>query len=249
MGRQLDTGSLNPALWDEICVVNDLVLHSFRGAVQGSSSNMGHAVAGERTLWINLSGLSDAQKADVMDAEYEPTKGLFGPALQKMRETSDAEGFSALGSSIALVLTMSPQERHSDFDSGRPAGGSVIQDHHDNRRVPVSMESNPNGQSGELHMGPETCSGSHKCLRALGCVPGTEAFPAVSSGTACSDKYGQFHCGGVYQPPGALARRNYTNWLDRSHVEQQLLPLRATLVPGRHRGTLFTGSALSILRW
>lgn len=49
---------------------------------------MGLAVAGERALWLNLSGLSDAQKAEVMDAEYDPTKGLFGPALQKMRETS-----------------------------------------------------------------------------------------------------------------------------------------------------------------
>lgn len=28
MGRQLDAGSPNPALWDEICVVNDLILRS-----------------------------------------------------------------------------------------------------------------------------------------------------------------------------------------------------------------------------
>lgn len=42
------------------------------------------AVAGKRAQWLNLSGLSDAQKADMMDAEYEPTKGLFGPALQKI---------------------------------------------------------------------------------------------------------------------------------------------------------------------
>ncbi|GAA6219775.1 uncharacterized protein LOC112842361 [Lates japonicus] len=49
---------------------------------------MGLAVAGERALWLNLSGLSDAQKAEVMDAAYDPTKGLFGPALEKMREIS-----------------------------------------------------------------------------------------------------------------------------------------------------------------
>lgn len=48
---------------------------------------MGLDVAGERALWLNLSGLSDAQRADIMDAEYDPTKGLFGPALQRMRET------------------------------------------------------------------------------------------------------------------------------------------------------------------
>lgn len=80
-------------------------------------------------------------------------------------------------------------ERHCEFDSGRPAGGGVIQDHHDDRRFPFSVESNPSGQSGEWHMGRGTHSGSHKCLRALGCVPGSETFPAVSSGTACSDKY------------------------------------------------------------
>lgn len=35
IGRQLDTWSPNPALWNEICVVNDLILCSFQGAVQG----------------------------------------------------------------------------------------------------------------------------------------------------------------------------------------------------------------------
>ena len=88
MGRQLDSGSPNPAPWDEICIVNDLVLRSSRGAVQGCGRVMGLAVSGERALWLSLSGLSDAQKAEVMAAAYEPTKGLFGPALEKMRETS-----------------------------------------------------------------------------------------------------------------------------------------------------------------
>ena len=88
MGRQLDSGSPNPTLWDEICIVNDLVLRSSRGAVQGCGRVMGLAVSGERALWLSLSGLSDAQKAEVMDAAYDPTKGLFGPALEKMRETS-----------------------------------------------------------------------------------------------------------------------------------------------------------------
>lgn len=86
MGRQLDKGVPNPALWDKICVVNDLILRSSRGAVQGCGRVMGLAVSGERVLWLNLSGLDDAQKAEVMDAAYDPTKGLFGPALEKMRK-------------------------------------------------------------------------------------------------------------------------------------------------------------------
>ena len=88
MGQQLDSGAPNPVLWDEICIVNDLLLRSSRGAVQGSGRVMGLAVAGERALWLNLSGLGDTQKAEVMDAPYDPAKGLFGPALEKMRETS-----------------------------------------------------------------------------------------------------------------------------------------------------------------
>ncbi|KAF0046098.1 hypothetical protein F2P81_002627 [Scophthalmus maximus] len=86
MGRQLDSGSLNPALWDEICLVNDLILRSSRGVVQGCGRVMGLSVSGERSLWLNHSGLSDAQKAEVLDATYDPTKGLFGP--EKMREAS-----------------------------------------------------------------------------------------------------------------------------------------------------------------
>lgn len=88
MGQQLDSGIPNPVLWDEICVVNDLILRSARGAVQGCGRVMGLAVAGERGLWLNHSGLTDTQKAEVMDATYDPTKGLFGPALEKMKETS-----------------------------------------------------------------------------------------------------------------------------------------------------------------
>lgn len=89
MGQQLDSGIPNPVLWDEICVVNDLILRSARGAVQGCGHIMGLAVAGERGLWLNHSGLTDSQKAEVMDATYDPTKGLFGPALEKMKETSN----------------------------------------------------------------------------------------------------------------------------------------------------------------
>lgn len=88
MGRQIDVDSPDLKLWDEICVVNDLLLRTARGAVQASGRTMGLAIAGERALWLNLSGLGDAQKAEVMDAPYDPTKGLFGPALTKMREAS-----------------------------------------------------------------------------------------------------------------------------------------------------------------
>lgn len=131
MGRQLDTGTPNPALWDEICVVNDLILRSSRGAVQGSGRIMGLAVAGERALWLNLSGLSDAQKADVMDAEYDPSKGLFGPALQRMRETSALRKLEGEAFDLCLPRKQNPrppQPQRPGFAAaaaaarGRPGG-------------------------------------------------------------------------------------------------------------------------------
>lgn len=111
MGRQLDSQAPNPILWDEICVVNDLLLRSSRGAVQGCGRVMGLAVTGERALWLNLSGLSDSQKAEIMDAAYDPTKGLFGPALEKMRETSTRR--KQEGEAFDLCLPRKPQPRSS----------------------------------------------------------------------------------------------------------------------------------------
>lgn len=88
LGKQIDVDSPDPKLWEEICVVQDLLLRSARGAVQATGRTMGLAVAGERALWLNLSGLGDTQRADILDAPYDPTKGLFGPALTRMREMS-----------------------------------------------------------------------------------------------------------------------------------------------------------------
>lgn len=108
MGRQLDSGTPNPTLWDEICVVNDLILRSSRGAVQGCGRVMGLAVSGERALWLNLSGLSDAQKAEIMDSTYDPSKGLFGPSLEKMREISTLR--KQEGEAFNLCLPRKPSQ-------------------------------------------------------------------------------------------------------------------------------------------
>lgn len=109
MGCQLDSGSLNPALWDEICMVNDLILRSSRRAVQGCGRVMGLAVSGERDMCLNLSGLDDAQKAEVMDAAYDPTKGLFGPTLEKIRETSTHRKQEGKAFNLCLPRTPNPQ--------------------------------------------------------------------------------------------------------------------------------------------
>ena len=89
-------------------MVKDLVLRSSRGAVQGHV--MGLAVAGERALWLNLSGLSDTQKAEVMDATYNPTKGLFGTALKKIRGASTLRKQDGKAFDLFLPRTPPPQQ-------------------------------------------------------------------------------------------------------------------------------------------
>lgn len=85
MGHQLDSQAPNTLLWDEICVVNDLLLRSSRGVVWGCDHVMGIEPQ-VRALWLNLPGLSDSQKAEIMDVTYIPLSqayGLYGPGLEK----------------------------------------------------------------------------------------------------------------------------------------------------------------------
>ena len=124
MGRQLDSVDPNPALWDEICIVNDLLLGSSCGTMQGCSHIMGGlAVSRERALWLNLSGLGDTQKAEVRDAAYHPTKGLFSPALEKMRETSTLR--KKEGEAFDLCLPRKQALRFSSH-TGYAAAAAVV---------------------------------------------------------------------------------------------------------------------------
>lgn len=109
MGQQLDSGSPNPAVWEEICVTADLILRSSRGAVQGSGRSMGLAVAGERSLWLNLSSLADKEKQDIMDAQFDPSKGLFGPAIETMKRACDVR--KKEGEAFNLCLPRKPAPR------------------------------------------------------------------------------------------------------------------------------------------
>lgn len=49
--------------------------------MQNCGRVMGLAVSDGRTLRLSLFGLSDSQRAEVMDVPYDPTKGLFGEAV------------------------------------------------------------------------------------------------------------------------------------------------------------------------
>ncbi|XDV30994.1 hypothetical protein PO909_033774 [Leuciscus waleckii] len=79
LGQQLYKGSPSPALWKEIITVNGLVLRNTCQAVQTCGRSMTLSVVGERTLWLNLSGLPDSEKRRIAGSPVEPGRALFGP--------------------------------------------------------------------------------------------------------------------------------------------------------------------------
>lgn len=54
---------------------------SSSGAIQGFGRAISLAVLGERALWLNLSSLSDKEKADFLDAPVELYRGVM-PRIQ-----------------------------------------------------------------------------------------------------------------------------------------------------------------------
>lgn len=69
--------------------------------------SQGHSMVlwmtGQSTLWLNLSSLSDLQKAEIMDAACHPSNGLFGPALSALSFSPDQK--------MSVMSTFKNQER------------------------------------------------------------------------------------------------------------------------------------------
>ncbi len=49
---------------------------------------MGLAVVGERSLWLGLSGISEKEKMEFLDAPIDP-KAMFGTTVTAMRQQCD----------------------------------------------------------------------------------------------------------------------------------------------------------------
>ena len=132
--------------------------------------------------------------------------------------SSDDERFSALGRSTTSVLPSPPESQGESntsvcyrsppvvgahgSDSGRPAGGGVVQGNHDNGRVLVRVGCDNDGQSSERHLESRSSSGSHKPPRTLGSVPCSTTLPTIYPGPPCLGNDRQFHCSGIHQPAG-----------------------------------------------
>ena len=148
MGRQLDSGSPNPVLWEEICVIADLNLRTSRGAVQSCGRSMGLAVVGERSLWLGLSGLSDKEKVEFLDAPLDP-KAMFGATVTTMRQQCDLR--KKEGEAFQVCLPRKPAARpyHPSRPNFRPSGSGRggHSDYQPSRPAPPQQQGNAAPQS------------------------------------------------------------------------------------------------------
>ncbi|XP_076137439.1 nephrin [Alosa pseudoharengus] len=115
-------GDATPELFEEIVVVNDLILRSVRGGVQGCGRVMALSVTGERGLWLNLSSLSEKDKAELMDATVDP-KGLFGEAVGQMQKRSEDKKKEGEAFNLARKFVPQPRQvnRFPAAQTNRPA--------------------------------------------------------------------------------------------------------------------------------
>ncbi|XP_073677299.1 uncharacterized protein [Garra rufa] len=87
MGRQMDAGSPNPALWEEICVIADLNLRTSRGAVQSCGRSMGLAVVGSWPRAQQGLKIKTHKKSKLLNPELQspapPLDGVAAPLVGK----------------------------------------------------------------------------------------------------------------------------------------------------------------------
>lgn len=108
LGCQMDQGQPDSQTWEEICIVSDYTLRTLRGAVQSAGRAMALDVVGERSLWLNLSGLSDKEKKGLLDAPVVPNQ-LFGAPIAAMRQGFDARVKEEEALQLCLPLKFVPK--------------------------------------------------------------------------------------------------------------------------------------------
>ncbi len=129
MGRQMDAGSPNPALWEEICIIAVLYQRTSRGAVQSCGCSMGLAVVGERALWLELSGLSDRESRFLRSTGHWSAKSFS--AHESLLCASGVIGGNKKGRLSKLAFPENPFLRgppsaHPGFDAPQRSGQSTF---------------------------------------------------------------------------------------------------------------------------
>lgn len=106
LDTQLDAGNQNLAVWEEICNITDLNLHTSCGVVQCSSCTMA-LVAGERSFRCNLLSIADREKLDFLDTPVD-SNGLFCPAIAAMRQRFNLQKKEGEAFDISLPCKRAP---------------------------------------------------------------------------------------------------------------------------------------------
>ncbi len=112
-----------PSALEEICVIADLNLCTSYGAVQSCGQSMSLAAVGERSLWLGLSGLSDKEKVEFLDAPIDP-KAMFSATVTALHQQCDLRKKEGEAFEVCLPRkNFRPSGRggHSDYQPSRPA--------------------------------------------------------------------------------------------------------------------------------
>ncbi|XP_036810643.1 dual adapter for phosphotyrosine and 3-phosphotyrosine and 3-phosphoinositide isoform X2 [Oncorhynchus mykiss] len=117
--------TLEPGLWDEMCIATDLNLCLLKATVQASGRAIGLMISQERARWLNLSTVSDSEKLKILDAPVDP-KDLYGSTIEMMQKRCEEKKIE--GEALQLCLSRktqpsaSPVPRHTfaQAAAGRP---------------------------------------------------------------------------------------------------------------------------------
>ncbi len=109
-------------------------------------SSIGLAVVGERSLWLGLSGLSDKEKVEFLDAPIDP-KAIFGTTVTAMRQQCDL--WKKEGEAFEVCLPRKPAARpyHPSRPNFRPSGRGGHSDYQPSRPAPPQQTGNAGPQS------------------------------------------------------------------------------------------------------
>ncbi len=114
---------------------------------------MGLAVVGERSLWLGLSGISEKEKMEFLDALIDP-KAMFCTIVTAMRPQCDlrkkGEAFE-----VCLPRKLAARPYHPSRPNFRPSGRGGHSDYQPSRPAPPQQLGNAGPQSKPGFMKPK----------------------------------------------------------------------------------------------
>ncbi len=125
-----------------------------RGAIQSCGRSMGLAVVGERSLWLGLSGLSDKEKVEFLDALIDP-KAMFGVTVTAMCQQCDLQKKKGEAFEVCLPRKPAAQPYNPSRPKFRTSGRGGHSDFQPSRPAPTQQPGNAGPQSKPGFMKPK----------------------------------------------------------------------------------------------